>query len=179
MVKGRARAPWRVVLVGQAPYRGGDPTKPLTGRTGKKLAKLAGLKFPVQYARTFELRNVLDFYPGRSPHGKGDAFPLVDARMAADELVRELSGRTVVMLGQGVARAFRIPGLPFLNWHVERGIVWGLMPHPSPIVRWWNIEENVERAREFLGRAAELSREACRAHRRFLDGVSTLAARIP
>lgn len=140
----------RVVLVGQAPSRGSDPKRPLSGRSGEFLSLLAG--FPVR--RRFELRNLLDVFPGKK--GKGDAFPLWKARLAAWELTKKLKGRRVVLLGQNVARAFGMARRGLFHW--EPG-PWpiretAVFPHPSGINLFWNSPVNRLVGEVFLKREA-------------------------
>lgn len=168
----------RVVLIGQAPCRKGDPSKPLTGSSGLKLAQLAGVEFPGEYARLFERVNVLREYRGPAAGGKGDAFPLSEARAAAKALMPELRGRVVVVLGRNVARAFELHGLGWTTWWPACGVVWGVIPHPSPLVRWWNDSGNRAQAASFMMQAAELSRGM---HERWVKECAWLraSARVP
>lgn len=125
----------------------------MAGRCGARLASLAGISLDEFLART-ERVNLLDRYPGKS--GKGDAFPMDEARRAAARLMfRLMDGgiyapvQPVVLLGGNVAGAF----------HVNRDLfIWGqcyshplvaVAPHPSGISRWWNSPENIKTAKTF------------------------------
>ena len=135
------------LIIGQAPSKTGEGCEPINGRSGKKLAACMGVSVE-EYLERFERVNVLDRFPGKQ--GKGDKFPLPEAREAAQGI--RLEGRPfVLLLGRGVASAFGLGNLPWLEWaEVEQARV-AVVPHPSGINRWWNEQENRERAREFLG----------------------------
>jgi uracil-DNA glycosylase len=138
----------KVVLVGQAPGRNGDPKTPLFGGrgTGKKLADLFGMDRK-KYEDSFKRMNVLDAWPGRA--GKGDRFPIRDARAAAKQKLRALRGRTVVFVGIGTAAVFGFdPGRP-LKWAGFNGGVAAVLPHPSGVNRWWNDQANGRKTRSF------------------------------
>lgn len=107
------------VLVGQAPSRTGRPDRCLTGSAGRAIAEACGLEFPGAYARAFDRVNVYEAFPGTSPSG-GDLFPTGGARERAMALAPELAGRTAILLGRGVARAFGLPiDAPWYSgWHV-------------------------------------------------------------
>jgi uracil-DNA glycosylase len=144
----------RPVFIGQAPSRHGDPTKPLTGSPGRKLAALAAMTSMEFYLSTVRT-NVLPRYVGAS--GGGDAFPMADARSRAVEMVAELDGRVVVFVGRSVAEAFGC-GEEWFDWEEGRFSVGDLtvkyrravMPHPSGRNRFWNDSRNVQEARRFM-----------------------------
>jgi uracil-DNA glycosylase len=149
----------KVVLVGEAPGRATDPARPLSGRTGAALERLAGLP-PGSLPEAFELVNVLDRWPGRSgcgPH-PGDGFPLGEARKAARRLLRTLVGRRVILLGGRVCRALGVSPEPILAWREVIGIggaiAVAVVPHPSGVNHWWNDPANRSEAAEFMASAA-------------------------
>jgi hypothetical protein len=147
-------------LIGQAPGPKTDPDLPLypLPRTsaGGRLKKLTGLTTG-QYLKAFDRVNLLHKFPGRT--GTDDKFPMPPARVAAMAIRPLLAGRHVVLLGTGVARAFDLD-IEVLTWHklhCGRGPAWPLrwasvavLPHTSGRSRWYNCEENVARARQFL-----------------------------
>ena len=134
----------RLVLLGQAPGSG-DDTDPLMGAVGRRVAHLAGLKFPYEYRATFTLLNLLDHYPGKAGK-KGDLFPLDEARKRVVELAPELENGVVIALGRHSLRAF---GLEDLSWF-EAGVVdvagvkvlLHAFPHPSGVNKWFNDQDN-------------------------------------
>lgn len=97
--------------------------------------------------------NLLDKFPGKE--GKGDVFPIEEARKGAIELLMTGAFATapVVLLGENVARAFNFrpgsyPLLRLMPCGVSRhGLAF--CPHPSGVSRWWNEPANVEQARAF------------------------------
>lgn len=132
----------KTLLVGEAPARTTVGARPFTGRTGDRLAELAGLE---RLRDGFDAVNLLDRWPG--PAGpKGSAFPLALARPAAEALRPRIRRRRVILVGRRVASAFRLASLPYLTWEGQVAV----LPHPSGVCRWWNEPENVELAAEFL-----------------------------
>jgi len=143
----------RTILIGQAPSRDGDPARPLLGPEGKEglLYRLSGAVNRDQFEARFEARNLLATYPGRSK-GKGDLFPMAEARTAAERMLPELIGRRVVLLGVGVARAFGFDSTqqPFV-WIERDGATFALSPHPSFVNRYWNVTSTRAAAARFFG----------------------------
>lgn len=136
----------KTVIIGQAPSRVSDPSEPLSGRSGARLASLAGVDLPA-FREFFDRRNMLSEWPGKA--GKGDAWPgAPEARAIAEGLRTGLATRRVVLLGVNVARAFGFPGEPFL-WARHWEGVFAFSPHPSGTNRWWNDRRQVEQARRF------------------------------
>src|SRR3990172_5633772 len=143
----------RVILIGQAPSRDGDPERPLLGNPGHEglLYRLSGAATRDQFEAIFEARNLLAAWPGSSK-SKGDRFPIKDARAAAERMLPELAGRRVVLLGVGVAKAFGFkPDTPRLTWIERDGVTFALSPHPSLVNLWWNDNRNRAEAARFFG----------------------------
>lgn len=141
----------RVVIIGQAPSSRSDWRRPLVGgETGENLRALTGLSMR-RYVKTFEFRNVLGHWPGRAPDGKGDLFPRAQARAAAAAMTPELSGRRVVLLGRAVADAFGVRNRKWFEFYLcAETFHAAVMPHPSRVSRFWNSQDNVDRARAFM-----------------------------
>lgn len=103
--------------------------------TGWRLWKLLQMRRPKvtadEYAEGFVRRNlVLALDWDRAA-----------ARARADELVEQLSGARVVVLGAPVRDALRLP--PVLVEPLEhRGVVFRQLPHPSGRCRWYNDPKN-------------------------------------
>lgn len=135
----------RPLLVGQAPSRDTDGGLPFSGRSGRRLAALAGFPHADLGAR-FELANVLDRWPGKA--ARGDRFPAREARAAAARL--PLAGRRVVFVGAGVAAAFGARPPAPLAWFDHAGARCALLPHPSGVNRWWNDPAHAAAAAAFL-----------------------------
>jgi uracil-DNA glycosylase len=140
----------QILLIGEAPGRSSRPgSQPITSR---RLALLAGLdleEFLGRFART----NLLASWPGKQPGGKGDLFPRSRAREGFEVLAPRLAGYpAVVLLGRRVAGSSGIErDVPWLTWVRAP---WGpgrvaVSPHPSGISRWWNEQENYDRAKGF------------------------------
>ena len=104
---------------------------------------MLGLTFD-DYRRLTERVNVLDRYPGEAPGG--DRFPVRTARAAADLLRMRYEGRSLLLIGFGVARAFRVRPEPLFVWRPYGGLSVMVSPHTSGRNRWWNDPKNRERA---------------------------------
>jgi hypothetical protein len=139
-----------LLLVGEAPSRTVGtlprPSYALTGRSGRRLAELAGVPW-VTYLRRTERTNLLEDWPGAT-------WPAAEARMGALRVLPQLAERRTILVGARVARAFGLTWDPFsfvirLDALVPDADV-AMIPHPSGRSRWWNDARNVERARAFL-----------------------------
>ncbi len=140
-----------MTIVGQAPGPNTDPSEPLSGASGRRLAALCGLPY-AEFRRRFRLVNVLDGHRGRC--GKGCAFPMAEARSRAGGLLATLAGHPTVLLGRAVPAAFGLPPAPWFRWLGFGGWPVATAPHPSGISHWWNEPANVRRARRFWRRLA-------------------------
>lgn len=138
----------KMLFMGQAPGPRGIRQFPLKG-LAPKLGEIFGIG-----AREFlkqDRFNLLNEHRGKS--GKGDYFPLAEARESADQWKPLLpSWDRIVLLGMGVARAFGLKpkyGLARLG-----GKIVFVFPHPSGVNLWWNHARNVQsmgrRVRRYL-----------------------------
>lgn len=80
-----------------------------------------------QYADGFERINLINSLNWRK----------AEARPAAERLLPQLEGRTVVVLGAAVRDAFRLPPV-LVKPVVDRGVTFRQLPHPSGRCRWYN-----------------------------------------
>jgi len=137
------------ILVGQAPGKEGG--SPLTGRVGKRLARLMGISYKDYIERT-ERINVLDRYPGAAEH-KGDLFPMKEAKACVKKLLGCFVGRRVLFLGKVTAKAFGHDEVKLFEWQEssDSTYMFAVCPHPSGVATWWNKIENENRASSFLG----------------------------
>lgn len=138
------------LLVGQSPSAltdGREGRKAFSGNSGEKLAAILGVGL-AKLLSSVEAVNLLDRFRGRSEGGKGDDFPLDEGRRAASLLA--LSGRKVILVGKGVAEAFELADMAFLEVREVRGAKVLLLPHPSGINSWWNKGGNIEAGRKAL-----------------------------
>lgn len=101
----------------------------------------------MDYVEGFDRRNLL-----RSLEWKPR-----EARAAAEKLLPQLEGRTVIVLGAAVRDALRLPPV-LVKPVVDRGVTFRQLPHPSGRCRWYNdpkhrkvagllLEEEYERGR--------------------------------
>jgi len=135
-------------LYGQAPSR--TSGKPFSGKSGKRLAKLAGMTHD-EFLRTFKCKNLLDEYPGSK--GKGDSFDALKAReRAIYELMKWKERDVIILCGRKVASAFRREE-PYCEW-TGRIVV---IPHPSGANYLWNDPNTGEKVARVLREAVERS----------------------
>jgi len=144
----------RLILVGQAPNRVGNPLTPLEGRAGAELCSLFGCTMSDYLHKTVRL-NVLHAWPGKA--GKGDRFPKAAAKVRARKVASTFNGRQVLFVGLATAEAFGVDhdALTWQSygWRMARG--WStfkaaIVPHPSGINRWWNSARHRRAARRFM-----------------------------
>lgn len=147
--------------MGQAPSRASGPVA-FDGRSGRRVAELCGApELP------FRAVNLVERWPGPSRGGKGDAFPMDQARRGALRVARLIARERparVLLAGRRVAEAFGWRGAPLLAWAEAEVLVGGrpvaevaaaVIPHPSGVSRWWNDPANEGAARAFLADLAE------------------------
>lgn len=158
------------ILVGEAPSPGADPDPllALTGRSGRRLAALAGLAYPIDYCRSFGRINLLQNPMPAAPGGRGSVFDHARARLAADRLVDIVGQRSfLVLLGRRVARAFDVSDACWFEWNlamwgaesgVARAAHLAVVPHPSGTSSFWNDPTNRLRAGRFF---LNLVRDVC------------------
>ena len=145
----------KIVLIGQAPSKTGDPSRPLAT---DKLAAMCGLT-KKQYLGKFRRMNVFDAWPGKN--GKGDVFPLASARVRAMRLVNKLTRKKIIFVGIKTAEAFGFKHAP-LKWRRFNGGAASILPHPSGINRWYNDRSNVRQARRFMRTISKQAKKAAR-----------------
>jgi uracil-DNA glycosylase len=145
----------RPMIVGQAPAKGNDGKPPFAGKSGARLARLAGVGDSGDaLPHHFKLVNLIEKYPGRGGD-KGDLFDREEAGAKAMEvlsdLIRGKQRRWVLLMGRNVARCF---GQSDREYLVAFGLTpWAqglVFPHPSGINRWWNSTADEERAAHWM-----------------------------
>jgi hypothetical protein len=138
----------KVGLVGQAPSRLGDPSKPLAGPNGQRIARLAGMSYGELIA--CRRKHLNRDYIGK--RGKGKAFDQAKGNVNAADILMDWRVERIVLLGKNVARCFGFRDLPFLAEIRIYGRRFLIFPHPSGVNRWWNERRNERRARQLLQR---------------------------
>lgn len=131
----------RALLVGEAPARG--TSEPFEGNSGTRLRELIG-------EAAFMRLDLANLYSRSMPRDgyKGSHFPVLLARRKAKRF--DLPPRAVVLLaGQRVAKAFGVKARYFEPC-LLRGRVCYVVPHPSGVNRWYNVEINRHRAKHFF-----------------------------
>lgn len=142
------------VIIGQSPARGNEKLPPFSGRSGARLARLAGVgESGDVLPEHFELYNLLYHYPGKQ--GKGDGFDMKVAKRNGARLVHYLSTgppRQVLLMGRKVRRAMGVNSgnWNYLEWFDFCGGRACVFPHPSGVNRWWNNKDNELRAASLL-----------------------------
>lgn len=139
-----------LALVGEAPgpnTMGAFPLWPSPPQSAAgRLKAMVGLS-QTDYLRTFARANLLDAYPGPT-------FPLSRARPLAAPLAQRLAPRPLLLLGRGVAGAFRLPTQDILTWvDYELEHVWvraALVPHPSGRNLFYNDPQRREQVGSWL-----------------------------
>lgn len=141
------------MIVGQAPAKGNEGLLPFAGRSGARLAKLAGVgdsgdDLPAH----FDLRNLLDYYPGKDG-AKGDKFDWREGIWRAREIMQEIEPepeRTVLLMGHGVKRAFGFGSYGYLERAQLFLVTYIPFPHPSGVNMWYNSPAHCDQARLVL-----------------------------
>ena len=142
------------LIIGEGPSKYGDPSRPIGGRIGRRLAALSGVD-SATFAQQFSKMNLLDTWPGQS--GKGSKFDAARARESAQRSGRRLRrGRIVILLGKRVAEAFGIEPVYFDRQSLRDADAF-VVPHPSGVNRWYNVSSNRRKMRAFMMRVAERS----------------------
>lgn len=147
----------RTIIVGQAPARETVGKPAFSGKSGPRFADLLGVAHPDLWD-VFEVFNLLNHFPGdpKDRTKRGDAFPLIAAKMEAVKIRESLQGRIVVLVGKNVQRAFGLTG-GFFEWRTafatcefSSAFDYCTVPHPSGVSFFWNDPQNVKSAREFM-----------------------------
>jgi hypothetical protein len=121
----------------------------LGGPTGDKLMELLGIDLRT-YVRAFRRLNLIRHFPGRE--GRGDSFPLDEARAAWWKLGVNLGMRRTILLGAKVAEV-AVPGWRRFGWCQPFTTEWTIflvVPHPSGLNLWWNDAGNTALAARAL-----------------------------
>src|SRR5258708_4171208 len=136
----RKRGSMKPLIVGEAPGKGGDASKPVEGRVGARLAACAGLTFE-EFLTTFDRVNLLQEQP--QDNGNGTDFNIKAAGRRARELELSLEQLPLVMLlGKRVAAAFRMTRVEYFQAAFIGTVPTFVVPHPSGINRWYNDLDN-------------------------------------
>jgi uracil-DNA glycosylase len=126
-----------------------------SGRSGQKLAQLAGVKHE-DLTAYFDMYNLIPYWPGKA--GKGDAFPKEEAKQYALNIWAWEHSR-VILVGSAVADVLGYKG-PHCLWILFRGKWVAYVPHPSGINRFYNDKKNVATVSRFLKEAVSHVRDS-------------------
>ena len=145
------------LIVGEAPGKNGNASKPIEGRIGARLATCCGLSL-AEFLTTFDRVNLLDVQPQDS--GKGMTFNVKEAARVAQGLEQTfVPGQFVLLLGKRVASAFGLVNVTYFDWFALNHAKAVIVPHPSGANRWWNVQENeLQMIRFMSGLVRELNR---------------------
>jgi uracil-DNA glycosylase len=143
------------IIIGQAPARGNEHKPPFSGKSGARLARLAGVgdtgDVLPQY---FDLYNILDYWPGKAV--KGDAFDMTEGAAKGRQLMLDLfqlyTSRRILLMGRKVRRCMGVQGSQreYLEWFQFGPHQACIFPHPSGVNQWWNDSVNTARARVLI-----------------------------
>lgn len=143
----------KALIVGQAPSEDTDGRPPFTGRSGARLADLLGIPHAA-LPRYVDLVNLIDRWPGKTKRGKGDQFPMGEARAAATMLLSVTPHDRIVACGVRVADALGLPDIRPLETRTIGARLFLMLPHPSGVNLWWNDVDHIaaatERLRKFI-----------------------------
>lgn len=150
------------LIIGEAPGKCGDPSTPIEGRIGARLAACCGLTFE-EFLTTFDRVNLLDEQPQDAP--KGMAFNVKAAGRVAQFLEHNregIFGRPFsLLLGKRVAAAFRLTHVEYFTSIIfPNGSKVYVVPHPSGVNRWWNNWDNELEMIRFMRKITIDMREA-------------------
>lgn len=142
------------LIIGEAPGKNGDPTKPIEGRVGARLAACAGITFE-EFLETFDRVNLLQEQPQDAP--KGMTFNVKLAGRAAKDMERSfVLGQTILVLGKRAASAFGLTKVRYFDlWFTPTGAKMYVVPHPSGANRWYNELDNELAMIKFMRRIVE------------------------
>lgn len=150
------------LIIGEAPGKNGDPTKPIEGRIGARLAACAGITLD-EFLSTFDRINLLDEQP--QDNGKGTDFNVKEAGRVARNLEPTLCDRPLVLLlGKRVAAAFKFTEVVYFQEARINRIPTYVVPHPSGVNRWFNELENELQMLKFMHgivKGLKLDRRQC------------------
>jgi uracil-DNA glycosylase len=149
------------LFIGEAPSRTSDPKVAFSGRSGQRLANIAGLSHD-EFLRRVDTVNLLGYWPGK--RGKGDDLDPFQAAVAATNVLFErcVGRKLVFLVGRRVADAFGFRDYDLLSGYIApsknifgvrpsmNGPTWVVLPHPSGVNRWWNDPANVRKAKRLL-----------------------------
>lgn len=135
-------------LIGERPAREGQVlgrNEALTGDSGKRIAKMAGITWN-QYLESTVRGNVVPYM--------SDKWPRAFARDTARGFLGRSDWRKAIVVGVLAADAFEMRSLAPCSWHAvnyERQIAW--IYHPSGRNRWYNDIANRRLVETFLQEA--------------------------
>ncbi len=130
------------LIIGEAPGKHGDASKPVEGRIGARLAACFGLTLE-EFLEAFDRVNLLQGQPQDS--GRGTNFNVKEAGRVArsweqSDFIDERP--LVLLLGKRVAAAFKFTNAEYFVKVKIAGATTYVVPHPSGVSRWWNELEN-------------------------------------
>lgn len=124
------------LIIGEAPGKNGDASKPIGGRVGARLAACCGLTME-EFLEAFDRVNLLDEQPQDAP--KGMQFNVRLAGKKAKQIEASFAvGQVVLLLGKRVGAAFGLKRVPYFETLALNHAKVTIVPHPSGVNRVWN-----------------------------------------
>ena len=149
----------KILLVGQAPSRNRRPAldASIPGSASCRLLAMLGITRD-EYMERFARVNLLDYWPGALATGKGDKFPIGEAKKAAKRILAQYEYPwKILCVGHRVGECF-LPKMrvKYYDWMIcvsnfppaVRDIA--IIPHTSGLNRYWNEPGNIKLAENFL-----------------------------
>lgn len=151
-----------ILIVGMSPGARtpiGRPALDPHGRgSGRRLVILSGIPIR-EFVTVFRRVNLLtDRAVGVARVGRGDRLVADIARSRAREIADAARGRSLLLAGQQVARAFGHSGRLY-RFEAVMGVRAATIPHPSGLNRYWNDPRNRNRFSTFMSVVAEETRK--------------------
>jgi len=149
----------KILLVGQAPSRNRRPALDAStpGSASSRLLVLLDITRD-EYMERFARVNLLDYWPGALATGKGDKFPIIEAKNSAKRILAHYEFPwKILCVGQRVGECFIAKSrVKYYEWIMcasnfppaVRDVA--IIPHTSGLNRYWNDPSNVKLAENFL-----------------------------
>lgn len=144
-----------ILIVGESLNKSNETGEPFNCKSGERLARLLGLKFPHEF---LELTDRVNLFEDYIPDYRWN---LDLACLAAEQIDFLARGRLVLLCGARVRQAFNLGHYPFLSVMTRNATTndcqilqttFLLIPHPSGLNRMWNDPALEAEVQDFLSK---------------------------